>query len=53
MGLNKQLKTPCGFCFVEYDTRESALNACRYLNYSLLDSRRIKVDIDIGFTEGR
>ena len=30
MGLDKFKRTPCGFCFVEYYTREDAANALRY-----------------------
>lgn len=53
MGLNKQTKTPCGFCFVEYMTKESALFAVNALNMCLLDNRQIRVDWDTGFEEGR
>lgn len=30
MGLDKYKKTPCGFCFLEYYTREDAENCMRY-----------------------
>lgn len=53
MGLNKQTKTPCGFCFVEYMTKESARVALNSLNKSILDNRQIRVDLDTGFEEGR
>ena len=29
MGLDKFKRTPCGFCFVEYYSREDAANALR------------------------
>lgn len=53
MGLDKFKKTPCGFCFVEYEERESALNCLNTLNHTHLDGRTIKIDIDTGFREGR
>lgn len=53
MGLDKFKKTPCGFCFVEYDERSSALKSISYLNRTQLDGRDIQVDIDAGFEEGR
>ena len=53
MGLNKNTKNPCGFCFVEYYTREEALKAVNLLNNRKLDGRVIRVDWDIGFEEGR
>lgn len=53
MGLDKFKKTPCGFCFVEYDERSSAQTCITYLNRSRLDGRDIQVDIDAGFVEGR
>lgn len=33
MGLDKYKKTPCGFCFVEYYTREDAENCLRYVKF--------------------
>lgn len=53
MGLDKFKRTPCGFCFVEYDERLSALKSITYLNRNQLDGRDIQVDIDAGFEEGR
>lgn len=53
MGLNKQTKTPCGFCFVEYLKKEDALIAVAALNNTILDGRVIHVDLDTGFEEGR
>lgn len=53
MGLDKVKKTPCGFCFVEFDDRESAMNSIKYLNRTKLDGRDIQVDIDAGFEDGR
>lgn len=53
MGLDRFHKTPCGFCFVEYESHLEALYGLRYLNQTKLDDRVIKVDLDPGFKEGR
>ncbi|KAK6031153.1 hypothetical protein OSTOST_02700 [Ostertagia ostertagi] len=53
MGLDRFKKTPCGFCFVVYYTRDEAENAVRFLNRTILDGRTIRVDFDTGFVEGR
>jgi len=53
MGLDKVKRTPCGFCFVEYYTREDAEDAMRYINGTRLDDRIIRCDWDAGFKEGR
>lgn len=53
MGLDRNQKTPCGFCFVEYYTRDNALACKRYLDGMKLDERYIRVDLDPGFREGR
>ncbi|CAE1177586.1 NCBP2 [Acanthosepion pharaonis] len=53
MGLDKNTKTPCGFCFVEYYERDDAENAMRYINGTRLDDRIIRTDWDVGFREGR
>ncbi|XP_002741239.1 nuclear cap-binding protein subunit 2-like [Saccoglossus kowalevskii] len=53
MGLDKVKKTPCGFCFVEYYTRNDAENSMRYVNGSRLDDRIVRTDWDAGFIEGR
>merc|ERR1712183_504611 len=53
MGLDKVKRTPCGFCFVEYYTRDSAENAMRWVNGTRLDDRIIRSDWDCGFIEGR
>ncbi|GMT04045.1 hypothetical protein PENTCL1PPCAC_26219, partial [Pristionchus entomophagus] len=53
MGLDRFKKTPCGFCFVEYYTRDEAENAIRCVNGTRLDDRQIRTDWDAGFIEGR
>ena len=53
MGLDRNSKTPCGFCFVEYLRREATDDAVRLLSGSKLDDRIIRVDWDGGFVEGR
>ncbi|KAJ2781021.1 nuclear cap binding complex subunit [Coemansia javaensis] len=53
MGLARNTKTPCGFCFVEYYTHENALECMKYVNGTKLDDRIIRTDLDPGFKEGR
>eukprot|EP00347_Sterkiella_histriomuscorum_P009636 403340450 len=53
MGLNNQTKTPCGFCFVEYATKQEASLARALLDHSNIDGRIVRVDWDVGFEWGR
>lgn len=53
MGLDKNSKTPCGFCFVLYYSREDTEDAVKYISGTILDDRPIRVDFDWGFLEGR
>ncbi|CAN1123399.1 Nuclear cap-binding protein subunit 2 [Linum perenne] len=53
MGLDKNTKTPCGFCFVLYYSREDTEDAVKYVSGTILDDRPIRVDFDWGFQEGR
>ncbi|ORZ38724.1 hypothetical protein BCR44DRAFT_1427688 [Catenaria anguillulae PL171] len=53
MGLDKHRYTPCGFCFVEYYTHDSALDCLRYISNTKLDDRFVRVDLDPGFRDGR
>jgi nuclear cap-binding protein subunit 2 len=53
MGLDRIKKTPCGFCFVEYYSRQDALDVMKFLNGTKLDERIIRSDIDPGFTPQR
>ncbi|KAK8797276.1 hypothetical protein WA158_004484 [Blastocystis sp. Blastoise] len=53
MGLDRLQKTPCGFCFVVYNSSDEAQKAADYLDNTLLDNRTIKVERDWGFSEGR
>ena len=53
MGLDRFMKTPCGFCFVEYYRRKDALQAVANLSGSNLDGRIIRVELDAGFQPGR
>ncbi|KAF5744082.1 nuclear cap-binding protein subunit 2-like [Tripterygium wilfordii] len=53
MGLDKNSKTPCGFCFVLFYSREDAEDAVKYISGTILDDRPIRVDFDWGFQEGR
>ncbi|KAF7322869.1 Nuclear cap-binding protein subunit 2 [Mycena chlorophos] len=53
MGLDRNTRTPCGFCFVEYYTNAEALACMRYVSGTKLDERIIRCDLDLGYTEGR
>jgi nuclear cap-binding protein subunit 2 len=53
MGLDKFKKTPCGFCFVEYDDHASAIRCRDFISHTKLDDREIRCEIDSGFIEGR
>ena len=53
MGLDRFQKTPCGFGFVEYETRYEALDAVAFLSGSKLDGKVIRVELDAGFKPGR
>ena len=53
MGLDRFKFTPCGFCFVIYNTPQEALNALKYLSDTKLDDKTITIDLDPGFEDGR
>ncbi len=53
MGLHRIERTPCGFCFVEFKSHVSAVEAERLLDGVSLDQSAIKVEVDPGFKEGR
>ena len=53
MGLNRLTYSPCGFAFIEYLDQESAKIAIKTLMGTILDGKEIRVDLDIGFEEGR
>lgn len=53
MGLDKNTKTPCGFCFVMFYSRDDTEEAVKYISGTILDDRPIRVDFDWGFQEGR
>lgn len=48
MGLNALTRKPCGFAFVEYESRTAALIAVNALNGSTLDDGVIRVSMDVG-----
>ncbi|KAI3939690.1 hypothetical protein MKX01_029852 [Papaver californicum] len=52
MGLDKNSKNPCGFCFIMYYSRDDAEDAVKYISGTILDDRPIRVDFDWGFQEG-
>jgi nuclear cap-binding protein subunit 2 len=51
MGLGIATKTPCGFCFVVFETSEDALAAVQDLNKTLLDDSIISVSWDVGLPD--
>lgn len=51
MGLGVQTRTPCGFCFVAFETFEGALSAVQDLHKTLLDDSTISVTWDVGLTD--
>ena len=53
MGLNRFTKSPCGFAFIEYLDKESAQTAKKTLMGTIIDGKEIRVDIDLGFEDGR
>ncbi|CAE6428547.1 unnamed protein product [Rhizoctonia solani] len=53
MGLDRNTRTPCGFCFVEYYTHAEAAAAVRYISGTKLDERIVRCDLDLGYREGR
>jgi nuclear cap-binding protein subunit 2 len=53
MGLDRNKRTPCGFCFVEYYDRRIALQAVSLLTGTKLDGNIIRVELDAGFIAGR
>ncbi|DAZ96330.1 TPA: hypothetical protein N0F65_008454 [Lagenidium giganteum] len=53
MGLDRFKKTPCGFCFVEYNTHEEAIACSNFVSETKLDNRVIRCEMDGGFKEGR
>lgn len=53
MGLDRTLKRPCGFCFVEFSNHNEAGLAVTCLSGTLVDGRTVRVDWDAGFKEGR
>lgn len=53
MGLDRVKKTPCGFAFVEFYTRDCCLDAMAFVNGTKIDERFVRTDIDPGFVAGR
>lgn len=53
MGLNRETKAPCGFCFVEFYTYENACAALKYLDSTVCDGQTIRCELDGGFKPGR
>lgn len=53
MGLNRETKAPCGFCFVEYYTYENACACLKYISGTMCDGQIIRCELDGGFKQGR
>ena len=53
MGLNRETKAPCGFCFVEYYTYEHACACLKYISGTTCDGQIIRCELDGGFKQGR
>jgi RNA recognition motif-containing protein len=53
MGLNRESKMPCGFCFVEYFSHEHAVNCLKFVSGSHCDEQIIRCELDAGFKPGR
>ena len=53
MGLDRAMKTPCGFCFIEYYCHDDAVTCKKYLDGMKIDERFIRIDFDHGFKDGR
>ncbi len=53
MGLDKAKKTPCGFCFVIYYTRQATEDCVTFISGTKLDDRRVRCDYDWGFQDDR
>ncbi|VVC29695.1 NCBP2, RNA recognition motif,RNA recognition motif domain [Cinara cedri] len=53
MGVEKKTLAPGGFCFVEYETREAAEICIKTLQNYLLYGKKLIIDWDAGFVEGR
>mmetsp|Transcript_35545 Transcript_35545/g.36222 ORF Transcript_35545/g.36222 Transcript_35545/m.36222 type:complete len:297 (+) Transcript_35545:87-977(+) len=53
MGLNREKKTPCGFCFVEYYTHKAAIDCLRYISGTVCDDNIVRCELDAGFKPGR
>ena len=53
MGLNKMTKQQIGFAFIEFLDKESAKLSKNTLTGAVIDDKVIRVDIDVGFEEGR
>lgn len=52
-GINKTTLAFCGFCFVEFESVEAADAAINFFKDFSLDGKILKIDKDVGFTEGR
>lgn len=52
-GVNKKTKVPCGFAFVEFYNPKDAKEALHFFKGFFLDGKKLDVDLDIGFVEGR
>ena len=48
MGINREDRTPCGFCLATYTTRSDAETAHQCLQGAIIDDRVVRADFDRG-----
>ena len=53
MGLNRYTLTSCGFCFIEFFSKNEACWVYSFLNGIKIGNRLIRIDFDQGFKGGR
>ena len=53
VGVHKKNYSPCGFCFIVCYKRRDAEVIRSTLNGMFLDGRKIMIDYDLGFVDGR
>ena len=53
MGINPKTKQNIGFCFIEFYSRDSALLAVSCKDHFKISGKKVFIDLDRGFEEGR
>ena len=52
-GINRIDLSQCGFCFIEFSNIKTPIICFIYKNGLTLNKRRLRIDLDQGFIEGR